>query len=335
MSKSSPAKTETSASRRIASLDQYRGFAIFGMLVVNHLGEFACMPEQFRHHRDYMTFADIIAPLFMFVVGMGFRLSLQRRVEQDGARTAYIGAVKRYLALVCVGIVLYDPSPDQWRYWWDALVDIGFGAILALPFMMRSTTVRAAAGAGYWILYQAIFRFTAYGAWTMDKSIDGGPVGPLSWAPIVLFGTIAYDLIATRDKKTVVNGFLTWGLALSVIGVLFYFPLPGIKERWLFSQTSMEIPYPVLATGICFLLYLPFYFLNDVIKVNIPTLALVGMNPLILYILQNALGDMYGPSLIVAEDAAWPMALVDFAFMYGCCYIVAWKLNKDRVIIKL
>ncbi len=320
---------------RIASIDQYRGYAILGMLVVNHLGDFPCMPEQFRHHDSYMTFADIIAPLFMFVVGMGFRLSLQRRIAQDGARAAYTSSIRRYLVLICVGIVLYDPAPEQWRYWWDALVDIGFGAILSLPFMMRSLKVRAIAGACCWALYQAVFAFTEYGAWTVERSIDGGPLGPLSWAPILLFGSIAYDLVETRNHRSIVNGCLGWGLALSTAGVLLYFPIAGIKGYWLFSQRSMEIPYPILATGLCFLMFLPFHFLNDRLRLNIPTLGLIGMNPLVIYILQNALGDMYGPSLIVPEDCGCILAMVDFAFLYACCYAVAWKLNKDRVVIKL
>lgn len=327
--------TSQSPPSRIASLDQYRGFAILAMLVVNHLGEFPCMPEQFRHHETYMTFADLVAPLFMFVVGMSFRLSLQRRIEQAGKRKAYTAATKRYLVLICIGIVLYDPSPEEWRYWWDALVDIGFGAILALPFIMRGTAVRAVAGAAYWISYQALFLLTGYGSWTMEHSIDGGPLGPLSWAPILLFGTIAYDLIATRDRGTIVKGSLGWGLALSAVGILLYFPLPGIKDSWLFSQRSMEIPYPLLATGLCFLMYLPFYFLNDLVKIDIPTLAVIGMNPLVIYVLQNLLGDLYGPSLIVPENSGVLLALVDFAFFFGCCYAVAWKLRKDRIIIKL
>lgn len=320
---------------RIASLDQYRGFAILAMLVVNHLGEFPCMPEQFRHHEDYMTFADLVAPLFMFVVGMSFRLSLQRRIEQIGKCRAYWGALKRYAALICIGIVLYDPSPEEWRYWWDALVDIGFGAILALPFIVRGTAVRAAAGAGYWLVYQAIYLYTGYGQWTLERSIDGGPLGIFSWAPILLFGTIAYDLISTQDRRSIIQGCLAWGLALSAAGVLLYLPLPGIKGYWLFSQRSMEVPYPVLSTGLCFLMFLPFYLLNDILKVNVPTLALLGMNPLVLYVLQNLLGDLYGPSYIVPEDSGWLLALVDFAFLFGCCYAVAWKLKKDRIIIKL
>ncbi len=320
---------------RISSLDHYRGYAIAGMLAVNSLGEFSSMPEQFRHGSGYMTFADLIAPLFMFVVGMGFRLSLQRRIELAGTRAAYVSALKRYGILICIGILLYDPAPGAWTCWWDALVDIGFGAILALPFMMQRTAVRAVAGAVFWALYQSIFVFTRYGAWTTERSIDGGPLGPLSWVPILLFGTIAYDLVATRDSKRIFRGCLAWGFALSAAGVLLYLPLDGVKDYWPFSQRSMEVSYPILATGFCFLTYLPFYYVNDVLQVNIPTMAVIGMNPLVIYIIQNALIDLYGPSLIVPENSTWPQAALDFAFLYGCCYAVAWKLYKDRVIIKL
>ena len=319
---------------RIASLDQFRGYAIFGMLWVNYLGAFKCMPELFKHHDEYITYADTIAPVFMFVVGIGFRLSLIRRIAQDGAYRAYRDAVRRYLVLIGVGVVLYGPLPENWRYWWDALVDIGFGALLALPFLMSSVRVRMLVSFACWGLYQLLYLTTGYGAWTMAHSIDGGPLGPLSWAPILLFGTIAYDLIAARDNKNLVTACLAWGLGLSATGFLLYLPWGDLKAQWLFSQRSMEIPYPILATGLCFLTYLPFHYLNDVRKFNIPTLTLIGMNPLILYILQNALCDLYGP-LVVPEDSGILLALVGFVFLYGCCYAVAWKFKKDNVIIKL
>ena len=70
--------------KRILSLDQYRGYAIFGMILVNYLGNFDAMPEQFRHHRDWFSYADTIAPIFMFVVGMGFRMSFGRRAAKIG-----------------------------------------------------------------------------------------------------------------------------------------------------------------------------------------------------------------------------------------------------------
>ncbi|MDX9972781.1 MAG: heparan-alpha-glucosaminide N-acetyltransferase domain-containing protein, partial [FCB group bacterium] len=67
------------AANRIASLDQLRGYAIVGMFLVNYLGNFHALPWIIEHQRNSFSYADTIAPLFLFVVGMGFRLSVKRR----------------------------------------------------------------------------------------------------------------------------------------------------------------------------------------------------------------------------------------------------------------
>ena len=84
--------------KRITAMDQLRGYAIFGMLLVNASGFFNLkiafdafgysVPDQISHSRDFFTYADTIAPLFLFVVGMGMRLSWLRRSEKVGASNA-------------------------------------------------------------------------------------------------------------------------------------------------------------------------------------------------------------------------------------------------------
>lgn len=326
--------TSATAPTRIASIDNYRGYAVFGMIFVNYLGGFDSMPWQFKHHHYGMSYADTIAPLFMFVVGMGLRLSLQRRIAQDGPARAYMAALRRYITLIGVGIVLYGPSLDNWRYWWDALVDIGFAGILALPFLMRGVGVRTAAALGYLVLFQALYMTTGYGEWTMPKSIDGGPLGPLSWATILLFGTIAYDIIADGDRSRMVWKCVAWGLVLCVAGWLLRIEWPGLKAEWPFTQRGMTAPYPLYSTGLCFLMYLPFYYVCDVKGWKIPHLSALGVNPLVVYIVQQALGEMHG-AFIVAEDSGIAMACVGFAAFYLSCYAVAWRLHRDRIVIKL
>ncbi|MBI4557972.1 MAG: DUF1624 domain-containing protein [Candidatus Hydrogenedentes bacterium] len=325
------AKTE---SRRIMSIDQYRGYAVLGMILVNYLGDFDSMPWQFKHHHYGMSYADTIAPLFMFVVGMGFRLSRLRRINDGGLGRSYGAVLRRYLALILVGIVLYGPALDNWRYWWDALVDIGFAGILALPFMTRGTVVRSTAAVLYLALFQLVYMTTGYGQWTMDKSIDGGPLGPLSWAAILLFGTIAYDLIASGERRRIVGHTVGWGLALCVAGWALKVEWPGVKEAWPFSQRGMTAPYPLFSAGLCFFMYLPFYYVCDVKRWRIPHLSELGMNALVVYAVQQALGDMHG-SFLVPEDSGPLVAVLGFATFYLACYAVAWRLHKDHVIIKL
>ncbi len=322
---------DTPSRQRILSVDQFRGYTIFGMILVNFLGQFPHMPETLKHHGVGMSYADTIAPIFLFVAGMGFRLSFLRNSERSGEWRAVLTGARRYAILTLIGIVYYNPV--DWREWWDALVDIGISGILALPFMGRSGLVRALAACGYLALYQALFTWTAYGPWLMEHSFDGGPLGPLSWAFCLLLGTIAYDLIATKDARRIVLGCLAWGIGLSMAGWLLRAEWHGVKTFWPFSQQGMTVPYPLYATGISFLIYLGFYILSDVWGKELPTLTIVGTNPLVLYILHTAYCDIKG-TIVPAESSAL-VALAAFGGLYAMCYVVARYLYRNGVIVKI
>lgn len=312
-------------------MDQYRGYAIFGMILVNYLGMFPAMPEILKHHKDFMSYADTIAPIFIFVAGMGFRLSLMRNIERFGVRKAYWTALKRYLTLTLIGILFY--APLNWKGWWDALVDIGLGGILALPFIARPASIRIAAATGYLLLYQALLSWTGYETWVMAHSYDGGPLGPLSWVAILLFGTIAQDILMRGGRWQISASFLAWGIFLSVLGWTFRAQWGSLKPFWPFSQTSMSTPYTLFSTGIAFLSFLPFYWLSDLRRINLPTLTIMGTNPLVIYLIQGALCEMHGT--IIPEESRPAIAILGFIGFYYLCYAVARYLYNNKMFVKL
>ncbi len=323
----------SSTSPRLLSVDQFRGYSVFGMMLVNYCGRFDSMPWQFKHHNIGMSYADTIAPLFLFIVGMGVRMSLLRLQERDGTAAAMRYGLRRFLVLAAVGVIFYAPHLDAWVWWWDALVDIALSALLCLPFLLRSARVRIAVAILFWAAYQVAF-VNGYEAWVMSHSINGGPLGVLSWAPILLFGTLCYDAIASGDSRTVLRHCLFWGLLLLAAGWALKFPWPGIKEHWYFSQRAMSIPYPIVATGLAFLTYIPFHWLCDVKGWRLPHLSELGMNALVLYMVHLLLADVHG-TFFFPKDSALLFASLSFTIFYLVNYAVAWKLAKDRIIIKI
>jgi len=319
----------TNISSRKLSIDQFRGFAIFGMIMVNYLNHFQVIPETFKHPHYGMTFANTIAPFFLIAVGMGYRISFVNMVARSGKRAAVIHSIKRYLILIIIGIVLY--GPDFRVDIWDALVDIGFAGLLALPFILQSKTVRAIAAFAFLILYQLLFVYAGYGQWTMARSIDGGPLGPLSWVSILLFGTMLYDFLKEGNSKAFIRKTLIWGIALTLLGYLLSLLQP--QEVWQFSQRSMSMAYPILASGIGFLTYLLFYVVNDLYKIEIPHLTILGINPLLLYIVQNILIDLHG-NVLPSSAPLW-QALSGFVIIYSLCYLVARYLCRNKIVVKI
>lgn len=318
------------ATARIASLDQFRGYAIFGMILVNYLGNFPVMPETFKHHHYGFTYADSIAPIFMFVVGMGFRLSMLRRIPKLGLAKARWEAFKRYTTLVVVGVVLYG---GEWQWIWDALVDIGFAGLLAIPIVEKSAAVRVSVASVYLVLFQLLFLFSGYGEWTMPNSIDGGPLGPLSWAFILILGTLAYDWLAEGTRRAIVLRTLAWGLGLFVLGWILQVEWPGVKEAWPFTQRGMTAPYAIASTGVCFLTFLFFYQVCDVWNFRFPGLSVLGTNALTLYVVHIGMLEIGGT--YVPEESGMAVALLGFTVFYLFCYGVAYRLYRDGIIIKL
>ena len=338
--------------QRILSLDQLRGYAIAGMIFVNWFGHYDSIHWSLQHQKTAFSYADTIAPLFIFVVGMGFRLSLLRRIAKEGVGDARWATFKRYCVLFLLGIAFYGPNIRI--DWWDALVTIALGGLLSLPFIEKSTWVRVLTAFVYLGIYMVLFYFTGYGEWLLHRSMNGGPLGPFSWAFILLMGTIAYDLLM-RDDQSTINLSLAWGIGLIVLSIATWYIMPkdvfgyaaDHGQYWPFAKRWSVAPCMFLATGLSFLTFLCFYVLNDRYDIEVPTLSILGQNPLIIYLVQYTLLMLWGEVVIdsfteggenyelLTRHSGVIAATIGFALFYAFNYGVAWKLHKDKTIIKL
>jgi hypothetical protein len=203
------------ASQRLASLDQFRGYTVAGMMLVNYLGGFAACPRILKHTHDYCSYADTIMPQFLFAVGFAMRLTFERRFQREG-RAAYGRVIRRLLGLVLVSLVVYTVGSRARS--WQELCDLGFlGAIgeplkrtwfqtlmhIAVTSLWILPVVRATAGVRIvWMTASALvhvllswwFNFT----WVNSPpaGIDGGPLGFLTWTVPAIVGTLACDAFA-------------------------------------------------------------------------------------------------------------------------------------------
>ena len=315
--------------RRIVSLDQFRGFAVLGMILVNYLGRFDSIPDTMKHPNYGMTFANAIAPFFLFAVGMGFKMSFERQVRKSGLTKGIWTAIKRYGTLILIGLVIY--GPDLKLGIWDALVDIGFAGLITLPFILTVKWIRISIAFIYLIGYQLIFSFTAYGEWTMAHSIDGGPMGVLSWASILIFGTLLMDDLSADDTRSFIRRSLITGTLLMILGYLLSELEPA--ALWQFSQCSMTIAYTLFATGLCYWVFIFFYWLADLKKIEVPHLTELGINPLVLYLSQNIIIEYHGR--ILERNAPLWQALTGGFIIYMICYAIARYMARNNLVVKI
>ena len=98
----------TTARHRLASLDAFRGLAIAGMILVNNPGSWnAVFPPLAHADWNGCTFADLVFPAFIFILGAAMPFAFSRRLA-SGHETAamYRRIVRRSASLVGLGLVL-------------------------------------------------------------------------------------------------------------------------------------------------------------------------------------------------------------------------------------
>jgi predicted acyltransferase len=246
--------SKPASSPRIVSMDQFRGYTVAGMFLVNFVGGLAFFPEVLKHHNGhpYFSYADSIMPSFMFAAGFSYRLVALRRLEQLGAARTYSHFLFRSLALVLVSLVMYahedvneikkwdQATPDgTWKLvamlfkanLWEVLAIIGVTQILLMPVIAASTRVRTialiACATVHLVISYSFNFFFVYGKpnwldslWglTGEGAWDGGFFGPIGWAIPMLFGTIAYDVVSSWTPWSATGRLLGLGVVLLAVG---------------------------------------------------------------------------------------------------------------------
>jgi predicted acyltransferase len=371
----------TPAPSRLASLDQFRGYTVLGMFFVNFMGGFRCIPDIFKHHNTYCSYADTIMPHFFFAVGFAYRLTYLRRQSTEGSWAAISRALRRNLGLILFGIVFYHLggrvnswSELQALHWRDfltrafkgdpfeTLVHIGVTALWILPVIGTRPSIRIAFSCFSGGLHLALSYWFNY-AWVHadPRSIDGGPLGFLTWAIPMLAGSLAYDVVMRHGAVSAAARLLFWGAVLMVLGYtlscLTILPLPGspIPEEgyfrqaklpfvhvqpsdsppslWTMNQRAGSISYLSFGAGLSLAVYALFVLLCDVDGLQIGLFRTLGSNALVGYVLHDMVIETVKP--YAPEDSPLWYVLAAFAVFLAICYLFIRHLEKNKLYIRL
>lgn len=270
---------------RLASLDQFRGYSVVAMFIVNFLIGLAITHPWLRHNNTHFSYADSIMPSFIFACGFSYRMSFLKRAASGGRASARF--VLRGLALMLLSVMLYGfnseiaswadlTSTDARRLvqeffkanLWEVLAIIGALQVLTFPLISRRTSIRALAFVALGLLHALLcwsFNYDfVYGLpnW-MDgywgaagkRAWDGGFFGLLAWAQILLAGTIAYDVVRDSDRRRALATILLTGGVLLFCGYAMscltrLYDVPGLTlEQVARVQSSPVLPAWSLAAG--------------------------------------------------------------------------------------
>ena len=242
---------------RIVSLDQFRGYTVLGMFVVNFVGGFAAAHWLLKHHNTFCSYADTIMPQFFFAVGFFFRLTMVRRTLTLGSAAAIRRVVHRIGGLLLISLVIYTVGrpADTWQElvdlgfwgaiqgplkceWFQTLTHIAVTSLWVLPVIRASATTRVAFLLGSAATHVVLSHWF-YFAWVNNgnpNGIDGGPLGFLTWTIPVIAGSLCVDPYLNGGGRLRAGPVLRWAVLLMVLGYLlscgtrFYDVAPELRE---------------------------------------------------------------------------------------------------------
>lgn len=351
-------------SARIVSLDQFRGYTVAGMFLVNFIGGFAAVHDVLKHHNTYNSYADTIMPHFFFAVGFAMRLGMLKGVERQGLSETRRSMLWRGLGLVLLGCVFYqlDGNYKTWEQltalgWsgflsqsflrspFQALTHIGVTTLWILPVMHRRSRDLIAFGLASGLLHLALSQWFWFDFLMRVRVIDGGPLGFLSWALPTLAGALAYDAVKKFGPRLALNKIWRWGLLLSLAGYLIscvhgweappFWPPWNPVDLWTMTQRAGSLSYQTFSAGFSLLVYGVFLWLCDIRQpgFRLAFFTTLGTNALAGYLIHSMVDGTVSKFAPKDSPLAWVILVTGIYFLLTWLFIRF--LEKRQIFLRL
>lgn len=170
----------------------------------------SCLPDMFGGKWSEMQFADKFFGLASFVLIAALLVLFVSQFVKNRRFGEVCGAVFRYIA-AALGLaalffalcglgekigqafgtqILYETS--KYGFAWDTLQNIGLAGLLALPFVKTGKWGRLAVVAAAYAALTVVYQHNGFGI--SEWVLEGGIVGGIGWAGILLLGSVFRDI---------------------------------------------------------------------------------------------------------------------------------------------
>ncbi len=312
--------SSTYSKERIASIDFFRGLTMF-LLIGEFTGLFSVLSSeeleggilysiatQFHHHPWHgLRFWDLIQPFFMFIVGLSMPIAIGKRISRgDSKKMIWKHVLFRTALLIILGWALYCIGPGRITFrFQNVLAQIGVSYFVAFLILRKPPVFQIIFSLGLILFMDLLYRFFPVDgfaeAFTPDKNFGawfdlmvGGELSSGHWASINAIATSAHTiwgvlvgslLISTKDVAKKLQVLIIFGALCLVAGYSLDLVTPIIKRISTSSFVLVSGGYSILAMTLI-------YWAYDVKKIGIGLkfFAVVGMNPLFIYMFAHVGG---------------------------------------------
>jgi len=295
---------------RYVPLDVFRGFTVAGMILVNNPGSWSHVYPLLGHAKWHgCTFADLVFPFFLFMVGMSIFLAFSKRgIQLNKSNIRKI--LKRTAIIFVLGLLLAAfPFFRGWDYYerfrimgvlQRIALAYGGGAFLCLALKRKQLMlVTALILLSYWGLLllggPAPFALESNMVLKFDTAVLGeahlwrgtgipfDPEGLLSTLPsiaTVLLGFLSASVLIEKESPVNLKRMLSIGFLLLLIGWAWGWVFPINKQLWTSSFVLFTAGFALLFLSVFIVLMKKwgdseFFHLFEVYGVN-PLVAFVG-----------------------------------------------------------
>ncbi|MGB2962393.1 MAG: DUF5009 domain-containing protein [Anaerolineales bacterium] len=308
---------------RLEAIDQFRGFAILLMVLADYLSRIQSVPAWLKHAPGVgLTVVDLIAPLFIFAIGLTYKPSLQKRLLRDGRWQTVFHFIRRFLILIGIGML------TPWGYSWGLFQTIGGAGLISLLVIWLPSVVRLIIGTvllgGYQVLSDKVWmgRVSASSSWCEME-------GTLSWAAMLIMASVLADWYYDRPR----------GRRIFILGCLVSLGLGIVLSNWVvISQYYVSASYVLISLGASGVLFAGFHVLTERLRVHLPILIAWGKNPLVMYLLHYWIWVLVFIKPLTSswhiEAPLWLIVLQGSGFV-AVLSLVAWYMDRRGWIVSL
>lgn len=346
--------------KRFLSLDVFRGMTILMMIVLNNQAGGSVFAPLVHSSWDGVTFADMIFPFFLFIMGAAMWFSSHRPdygLRETRGKSRQIGRIfRRTIILFAVGLLLnWMPFDDYFAfvripgvlqriamaYFFAALL------VLYLPKVKTIVVTVIVLLAGYWFLLDSLgadvvgrVDVTLLGSYhLLTPTFD--PEGLLSTIPAIASVLIGYLAGRMMDQPNNMSGgissLMVVGLLLAGAGLLFGLFAPMNKQLWTGS-------FVLFTSGAAMVVWSVLSFIIEYMQAQkwCEFWAIAGTNSLFIYCLSIVLAKLFAlwgvtqavygfyQSYHVPDSVAslmWSLTMV------LVCWLITWPLYRMRIFI--
>lgn len=271
---------------RWKAVDELRGFAILLLFIFNGFYSFSNTPPWLRHAPagKYFIF-DMVAPLFLFAVGLSYSMSFNKRSARDGKLSAVLHVFKRGLILIFFGSVGDWMVNRNFSFHWGTLEMIGLCGIVTLPSLLLKPLGRIGLAFCMIIIWQMLLDWPGIPELFNIHNSMGGPAATISWVSAVMIAT------AFSEWRVKMKNSEYFSIIFMTILILHLMTV-GAGSLFITDKSTVNAPYMFFSLQLVVTTFFVFYLKELYGFKPLPILESLGKNALILYMASGVINKL-------------------------------------------